>query len=478
MNIVRPVLVWFRLDLRLEDNPAWLAAAETLRPVIPVFIWAPEEEDPWPPGAASRWWLQQSLSSLGHELAKAGSKLTIRKGPTEQALNNLLCQTQADSIFWNRRYEPAVRTRDGKLKEELSARGIQVQSFNSALLFEPWTILTSSGHPFQVFSAFWKTCLKQPAPAEPEPGPRQFVNPSDWPHSLPLEALELEPKIDWASGIRAAWSPGEEGAKKELRRFLRGGLARYASDRNLPGRIGTSRLSPHLHFGEISPREVWHSLLALRNRENAADIDFYLREIGWREFAYHLLYHFPFTTNECLRREFSRFPWRMDRDLLQKWARAKTGYPLVDAGMRELWTTGWMHNRVRLVVASFLTKHLRIRWDEGAYWFWDTLVDADLANNTLGWQWTAGCGADAAPYFRIFNPVLQSQKFDPEGDYIRRWIPELAKLPTDWIHKPWSALDTVLAQAGVQLGSNYPRPIVTHEDARQEALEAFERIRN
>ncbi len=472
-----PVLVWFRLDLRLRDNPAWSAAAATKQPVIPVFIWAPEEEDPWPPGAASRWWLHQSLGSLERDLAKAGAKLTIRRGPTEQAFESLIRETQTKAVFWNRRYEPAVRRRDANVEAELSRRGVQTESFNSALLFEPWTILNSGGQPFQVFSAFWKTCLTKPDPAAPHTAPKEIAKPLQWPHSLPLEALELEPKIDWTAGIRRVWTPGEEGAKKQFQRFLRSGFARYASDRNFPSRTGTSRLSPHLHFGEISPREIWHALLARRNSENAAGIDSYLREVGWREFAYHLLYHFPFTTNECLRREFSRFPWRTGRDLPKKWQRGRTGYPLVDAGMRELWTTGWMHNRVRLVVASFLTKHLRIRWEEGAYWFWDTLVDADLANNTLGWQWTAGCGADAAPYFRIFNPVLQSEKFDPNGDYIRKWVPDLAELPNAWIHKPWSAPPAVLANAGVQLGSNYPMPVVTHEEARREALEAFARIR-
>jgi deoxyribodipyrimidine photo-lyase len=289
--------------------------------------------------------------------------------------------------------------------------------------------------------------------------------------------LDLEPKIDWATGIRATWTPGEAGAQRELRRFLRDDFERYASERNLPGKTGTSRLSPHLHFGEISPREVWHVLLAHRNAANAISVDAYLRELGWREFAYHLLFHFPFTTNEPLRREFMRFPWRTDRKLLKAWQDGRTGYPLVDAGMRELWATGWMHNRVRLVVASFLTKHLRIRWEEGAYWFWDTLVDADLANNTLGWQWTSGCGADAAPYFRIFNPLLQSEKFDPDGDYIRHWLPELTYIPTPWIHKPWLAPERILSDAGIQLGSTYPLPIVVHEEARREALAAFENIR-
>jgi deoxyribodipyrimidine photo-lyase len=471
------VILWFRLDLRLKDNPALLAAAALKAPVVPVFIWAPEEEDPWPPGAASRWWLHHSLRSLEDELSKVGSKLTIRKGPAKRVLQELLAQTRATAVFWNRRYEPALRTRDGELKSALNARGVNVQSFNSALLFEPWTILNGAGRPFQVFSAFWKICLKQPVPIPSSPAPKRLQAPPSWPESLPLDGLELEPKIDWTGGLRAEWKPGETGAHQELRRFLKSDLANYSFARNLPARSATSRLSPHLHFGEISPREIWHAVLARRDNDNAGSADSYLREIGWREFACHLLFHFPFTTNEPLRKEFARFPWQTDLALLKAWQCGSTGYPLVDAGMRELWATGWMHNRVRMVVASFLTKDLRIRWEEGAYWFWDTLVDADLANNSLGWQWTAGCGADAAPYFRIFNPVSQSEKFDPEGDYIRKWVPELSRLAKPWIHKPWTAPEPVLTEAGVRLGSNYPFPIVVHEHARRQALEAFEQIR-
>jgi len=473
---VRPVLLWFRLDLRLRDNPALCAAVATKAPVVPIFIWAPEDEEPWPPGAASRWWLHHSLRSLQERLAKAGSKLTIRKGPAEQVLRELVAETQPACVFWNRRYEPALVARDQKIKAALSAEGIVVESFNSALLFEPWTVRTEKGHPFQVFTPFWKTCLKQPAPAQPLRAPEKLPRPSRWPRSAAVEDLELEPKVDWASGIRAAWQPGEAGAQRQFRRFLKGAFARYSSDRNFPGKAGTSRLSPHLHFGEISPREIWHSLLARQNDDNQTSIQAYLREVGWREFAYHLLFHFPFTSNAPLRKEFARFPWRRSAGDLKKWQRGRTGYPLVDAGMRELWTTGWMHNRVRLVVASFLTKHLRISWEEGAYWFWDTLVDADLANNTLGWQWTAGCGADAAPYFRIFNPVLQSEKFDPDGEYIRKWVPELAGLPAPWIHKPWMAPKEALEAAGVRLGEHYPLPMVAHEEARRGALAAWEQI--
>ncbi|HLH01145.1 MAG TPA: deoxyribodipyrimidine photo-lyase [Bryobacteraceae bacterium] len=470
-------LVWFRLDLRLEDNPALLAASQAESPVVPIFIWAPEEEEPWPPGAASRWWLHQSLSHLEKALRSAGSRLIIRRGPTDQAFDDLLEETGARTICWNDRYEPAVSKRDENLKRSLRERGIRVQTFNSSLLFPPETIAKNDGQPFQVFTAFWKACLKQPAPPEPAAAPEKLLAPRHWPKSLPLQDLELEPKIDWAGGIRAAWTPGEQGAQNALRLYLDDGFAHYATGRNPPALRGTSRLSPHLHFGEISPRRIWHSLRSARNPRNAADVDAYLRELGWREFAYHLLVHFPFTTNQPLRPEFAGFPWRKDRHQLKAWQRGRTGYPLVDAGMRELWTTGWMHNRVRLVVASFLTKHLRMHWEEGAYWFWDTLVDADLANNTLGWQWSAGSGADAAPYFRIFNPVLQSEKFDPDGEYIRRWVPELGRLPAPWIHKPWQAPPLILTEAGVELGRDYPLPLVDHDQARAEALAAFEQIR-
>ena len=472
----RPVLFWFRLDLRLRNNPGLVAAVSTKAPVIPVFVWAPEQEEPWPPGAASRWWLHQSLKSLQNDLAQIGSRLIIRRGGSQQIFDELVLETQARAVYWNRRFEPATRERDIGVQKHLEMQGIEVATANSALLFEPGTICNASGRAFQVFTAFWKTCLKQTGPAEALAAPKAWESPRQWPASLRLEDLELEPKIDWAAGMRAAWKPGEEGAQQELKRFL-AGVEGYASDRNYPSKPGTSRLSPHLHFDEISPRELWHSILARRNRENAAAVDAYLREVGWREFAYYLLFHFPFTADECLRREFDRFPWSNNRDLLRRWQRGETGYPLVDAGMRELWSTGWMHNRVRLVAASFLTKHLRMRWQEGAYWFWDTLVDADLANNALGWQWTAGCGADAAPYFRICNPVLQSEKFDPEGDYIRCWAPELRGLPVPWIHKPWTAPELVLAEAVVQLGVNYPFPIVEHERARREALQAYERLR-
>jgi deoxyribodipyrimidine photo-lyase len=309
-------------------------------------------------------------------------------------------------------------------------------------------------------------------PAEMKPVPDQLVPPSEWPASLEIAELGLEPKIDWAGGLREAWEPGEAGARKQLHNFIGEAIAVYSAERDRPSHPGTSRLSPHLHFGEISARQIWK---AAKDKPGA---DAYLWEIGWREFAYHLLFHYPSTTREPLRPEFRDFPWTVDSKNLNAWTKGKTGYPIVDAGMRELWHTGWMHNRVRMVVASFLVKDLLTSWQEGAAWFWDTLVDADLANNTLGWQWCAGCGADAAPYFRVFNPVLQSEKFDPEGTYVRRWIPELARVPTPWVHKPWLAPRAVLAEAGLELGKQYPAPIIDHQLARQRALAAFASLKN
>lgn len=473
-----PCIVWFRSDLRLDDNPALHAAVAAGSSVIPVFIWAPEEEEPWPPGAASRWWLHQSLKSLQCHLASLGSRLVLRRGPSFKTLQKLIRETGATAIFWNRRYEPAVTARDAAVEKALHEWGLRVETYNANLLFEPWTIQSkSTRRPFQVFTAFWKACLESPAPDPPLNAPKELPTRSAWPASVALDDFGLEPQIDWAGGLESAWHPGEAGADEQLARFIRAGLEDYSSARDLPNRIGTSRLSPHLHFGEISPRRIWAALRRVRRGRAAASVETYLKELGWREFAYHLLFHFPQTSDQPLRREFEELPWRTDSPRLKRWQCGRTGYPLVDAGMRELWKTGWMHNRVRMTVASFLTKDLRINWLEGAYWFWDTLVDADLANNTLGWQWTAGCGADAAPYFRIFNPIRQSERFDPNGDYIRRWVSELAALPARWIHAPWTAPTEILETAKVKLGTTYPRPILDHDLARREALAAFKSIR-
>jgi deoxyribodipyrimidine photo-lyase len=434
-------IVWFRADLRLTDNPALQVAAERGEPVIPVFIWSPEEEGAAAPGAARRWWLHQSLAALDGALRARGLRLILARGPALDALTRLARATGATAVAWNRRYEPAVASRDRAVERGLRGCQVATSISGSALLFEPEQLSTASGAPFLVFGAFWRACLARPAPAPPLRVPSSLRPPARWPASLPLEALALEPEIDWAGGIAAAWSPGEAGAQRALRRFAGGPLAEYDEGRNRPGTAGTSRLSPHLAHGELGPRQIW---AAVARRGGG---DEYLRELGWREFAYHLLHHFPHTVAEPLRPGWARFPWVDDPDNLRAWQHGRTGYPLVDAGMRELWSTGWMHNRVRMVVASFLIKDLLIRWQEGARWFWDTLVDADLANNTLGWQWVAGSGADAAPYFRIFNPATQRDKFDRDGRYVRRWVPELG---TD----------------------RYPPPIVDHAWARERALAA------
>jgi len=474
-------IFWFRIDLRLADNPALHAAIRHGGAVIPVFIHAPDEEAPWQPGGASNWWLHQSLSQLDKQLRAKGSRLIIRSGPALTTLRALAKETGATAIFWNRRYEPAVIARDAKVKELLRADGLKVESFNGALLREPWAVKNKSGLPFQVFTPFWKHCLAQDDPLEPLSAPKTVLAPKKWPGSLEMEELGLMPKIDWAAGMREAWEPGEAGAMKNLERFLAKVLEGYGESRNRPDLQGTSRLSPHLHFGEISPRQVWHAVATFaakyQSLKSAWRNSQFLTEIGWREFSHHLLFHFPQTPEEPLRRDFKKFPWRTDEKLSHAWQKGLTGYPIVDAGMRELWTTGWMHNRVRMIVASFLVKDLLLPWQSGARWFWDTLVDADLAQNTGGWQWTAGCGADAAPYFRVFNPTTQGEKFDPNGDYVRRWCPELAKLPAEYIHQPNTAPKEILRAASVELGRNYPKPIVDHRAAREAALAAFAEIR-
>ena len=470
-------LVWFRLDLRLADNPALDAAVKHKGPVVPVFVWAPDEEAPWEPGGASCWWMHQSLLALQSKLESVGSRLIIRRGETLAALRQVARETGANAIFWNRRYEPAVMARDQIIKQSLRDDGFKVESFNGALLHEPWTIENQSGKPFQVFTPFWKKCLSLPDPTESIRAPKKLPTPAKWPKSLALDELGLEPKINWAKDFSEVWQPGEDGARANLDRFLASAFTQYTVQRNHPGVAGTSRLSPHLHFGEITPRQIWNGVKKIASKNGMTTASWreaqFLTEIGWREFAHHLLFHFPKTPTEPLRSNFANFPWREDAKMLTAWQRGQTGYPIVDAGMRELWTTGWMHNRVRMIVASFLVKDLLTSWTEGARWFWDTLVDADLAQNTLGWQWTAGCGTEAAPYFRVFNPVSQGKKFDPKGDYVRRWCPELAKLPDEWIHQPWLAPHDVLVRAGLELDRNYPRPIIAHNIAREVALEAF-----
>ena len=477
-----PPIVWFRLDLRLADNPALSAAVATGGPIIPVFVWAPEEESPWEPRGATRWWLHRSLEALDKSLGTRGSRLLIRCGPTLPALLRLAEETGAGAIFWNRRYEPATIKRDKQIKESLRTAGLEVASSNSALLHEPWEVENKTGKPYQVFTPYWKACLANPDPTEPLPAPKKLAAPTKWPDGAPLASLRLQPTIPWDGGLKKAWIPGETAGLAMIDRTCSSIFESYSEERNRPDHAGTSKLSPYLHFGEIGPRQIWHALRRTGEREGWPVSKWrqsqFLAEVGWREFAHHLLYHFPYTPEQPLRNEWEKFSWPgINPTHLHAWQHGQTGYPIVDAGMRELWATGWMHNRVRMIVASFLTKDLVIPWQEGARWFWDTLVDADLASNTLGWQWTAGCGADAAPYFRVFNPVSQGQKFDPEGNYVRQWIPELAKLPGDTIHAPWEVHPALLAAAKVTLGKTYPAPIVDHGLARQKALNLFDAFR-
>lgn len=474
-------VVWFRQDLRLQDNPALGAALARGGPVVPVFIWDGAGEGDWLVGGASRWWLHHSLAALDESLRARGLRLILRRGNAEEVLGRLIRECGATGVHWNRRYEPAAVVRDAVLKTRLPALGAEARSFNAALLFEPHAVKNKSGGPFQVFTPFWRHCLTLPVevPAKMPGGP--WPAPKQWPESLRLEELELLPRIRWDVGLAKVWQPGEAGAAARLKRFVTVAMDNYTDQRNRPDIEGTSALSPYLHFGEIGPRQIWAAVAATARGSGvfppSRGAQVFLSEVGWREFAHHLLFHFPHTPAEPLREEFARFPWRRDAVQLRAWQRGRTGYPIVDAGMRQLWQTGWMHNRVRMVVASFLVKHLRISWQEGAAWFWDTLVDADLASNTLGWQWTAGCGADAAPYFRVFNPVLQGEKFDAAGDYVRRWVPELARVPARWIHRPWEASAAELEAAGVRLGQDYPAPIVDHSAARAAALAAFHGLR-
>jgi deoxyribodipyrimidine photo-lyase len=475
-------LLWFRRDLRLADNPALNAAVTIGRPVIPVYICDDADAGEWSPGGASRWWLHGSLSALSSEIEARGNKLILKTGPAEAVINELISETGATSVYWNRRYEPWAIRRDEKVKTALKGKGIEARSFNAGLLREPWAITTQKGEPYKVFTPFWKALRASGEPDQLKPAPQRIPAPNDFAKSDDLNSWGLLPtKPDWASGLRDAWTPGEDAAQSRLHDFTDAAVFDYQDKRNLPGVSSTSRLSPHLHFGEIGPRQIWHTVIASALAQTGSPMprgaETYLSEIAWREFSYHLLFHFPELPLKPLRREFSSFPWTNDPDALSAWQGGATGYPIVDAGMRELWTTGWMHNRVRMIVASFLIKDLLIDWQSGEHWFWDTLVDADLASNAASWQWVAGCGADAAPYFRVFNPTIQGTKFDPDGSYVRRWVPEISRLPDRLIHTPWMAKPIELEDAGIELGRNYPEPIVDHAMARNRALEKYKLLR-
>ena len=460
-------ICWLRRDLRLADNPALVAALDDAESVLPVYIWSPEDEGEWAAGGASRWWLHHALGALDASLRERGSRLLLRAGPTTETLATLVAEAGAEAVYWNRLYEPALVERDTAIKSRLGHEGVRVRTFNAALLHEPWELQTGKGGPYRVFTPYWKAALKRPEPGSPLPPPRALKAPPAWPAGCALEELGLMPRVAWYRGLAEAWTPGERGALDRLDAWCDDGLGRYADGRDRPDREDTSALSPYLHHGELSPRQAWHAAAARRGEVPERDLEGWLRELGWREFAHHVLYYFPRTPAEPMHEKFSAFPWRANhQDMLEAWQRGRTGIPIVDAGMRQLWTTGWMHNRVRMIAASLLVKNIRAPWQLGARWFWDTLVDADLANNTMGWQWSAGSGADAAPYFRIFNPVTQGEKFDPRGDYVKRWVPELAELPAKLVHRPWE-----------RPPAGYPAPVVDLKRSREEALAALASLR-
>ncbi len=470
-NAARPVILWFRRDLRLNDNPALHAAVATGRPIVPLYI-LDETGEGRRLGAASLWWLDKSLRALDASLRRCGGRLILRRGDSETELRRVIDQTGADQVFMNRRFEPDAFLRDADIAHALQSEGVGCQGFNGTLLARPGAVLTEAGRPYRVFTPFLKALSPLIADLEHMPAPERFLTLLT--ASEDIASWGLHPSApDWSGGFD--WLPGEVGASSALSAFLATGLKDYAASRDIPGRPGTSRLSPHLHWGEISPRRVVQEArcAVAQSRARPAEGDKFVAEIAWRDFSAHLLHQFPYMVERAYRPAFDAMPWRCDSAGFAAWKEGRTGYPLVDAGMRELWATGWMHNRVRMVVASFLVKHLLIDWREGEAWFWDTLVDADLASNVQNWQWVAGSGADAAPYFRIFNPVLQGEKFDPGGRYVRRWVPEVRALPDRWIHAPWTAPPEVLARAGVRLGLTYPQPVVDHSQARLRALGAL-----
>jgi deoxyribodipyrimidine photo-lyase len=474
-----PALLWFRQDLRLADNPALHAAAAKGRPLLPVYLLDDESAGRWAPGGASRWWLHHALAALGADLAARGLPLLLARGRAESVVPALADAVGASEVFAGRLHEPWARAADERVGEALHGAGRTLRLFTSATLRAPAEIATGEGRPYGMYAPFAKAALKLGPPGEPLPVPSTLravpaPPPGDALHALRL--LPHAPEPDWAVEFGTLWTPGEAGGAARLDRFLSRPLADYATARNDPGIEGSSGLSPHLHWGEVSPRQVWHAALAAVDRDAERARPF-LNEILWREFSLHLLWHRPDMPDAPLRPAFARFPFAPDPALLEAWRRGRTGYPIVDAGMRQLWRFGWMHNRVRMIAASVLVKHLLQPWQEGAAWFWGTLVDADLGNNSTSWQWIAGSGLDAAPYFRVFSPVAQGEKFDPAGRYVRRFVPELAALPDRWLHRPWEAPEAVLRTAGVALGRDYPRPIVEHAAGRQRALDAFAAMR-
>lgn len=469
-------LVWYANNLRTDDQHALRAAAERGR-VVPVYIFDPAYDGPSSLGGASKWWLHRSVNALSERLTQMGSPLVVRAGDPGAELVRIAKAVGADRVAFCESVEPDLQQREDEAEHELGKHGIEVDRYPMHLLWPVGSVLTKDARPYQVFTPFWKSAIKSAEPDEPLDAPKSLTPPEQSVESLTIDQLGLLPRVRWYTQMDDSWTPGEFGARGRFGSFVEHRLNAYHEDRNRLDIPGWSAMSAHIHFGEISVRRIWHTIAHDERWQQIKGKEHYLREIGWREFAQHLINHFPRTIGEPLREQFKGFPWVADHDAFDRWTRGQTGYPVVDAAMRQLWAEGWMPNRARMIVASFLCKDLRISWEKGMAWFWDTLVDADLGSNTLGWQWTAGCGADAAPYFRVFNPVSQGEKFDPDGDYVRRWCPELSKLDKAAIHAPWEAKPMELSAAGVTLGEDYPEPMVDHKAAREAALEAFEKIK-
>jgi deoxyribodipyrimidine photo-lyase len=461
---------WFRQDLRISDNPALTKAAKHEN-VLPIYILDDKNAGEYALGGASRWWLHHSLKALSEAL---GNKLSVYHGNPQTVLNDILTRFDVEAVYWNRCYEPWRMHRDTHIKEKLKKQGIEVRTCNGSLLWEPWNIKKGDGTHYKVFTPFYhKGCFNAGEPLVPLSKPEN-ANYVDDPNQDGFDALDLLPKVTWDKQLEPHWYIGEAGARKRFEEFVDEGLSFYKDGRNLPAKPYVSRLSPHLHFGEISPNQLWH---AVRSIGDDKHIQHFCCELGWREFSYSQLYHNPELPRKNLQPKFDAFPWDENAIILKAWQTGNTGIPIVDAGMRELWQTGYMHNRVRMIVGSFLVKNLRIHWHHGERWFWDTLVDADLSNNSASWQWIAGCGADAAPYFRIFNPVTQGQKYDPDGEYVRQYIPEISSLSNRYLFNPWEAPELILKEAGIELGSTYPHPIVDLKQSREAALMAFQSLK-
>ena len=469
-----PCILWFRRDLRLSDNPALRAAADSGRPIVPVFLWTPDDEGRWAPGGAARAFAHQTLKTLAADLEAVGLGLVVRRGEGAEALLPALCaEVGAEAVYYNERYEPAAKRAEARAVGELESRGVVVEGFQGSVLFDADEVHTKGGEPYKVFTPFAKAARALEARRSPSPAPERgrLRPPARWPAGLGIDDLGLMPEHPWGRKVASHWPIGETAARRRMHRFCGEGIFEYKRLRDRPDLDATSRLSPHLHWGAVSAHQVWEAgleaLEAAETEDGRKGCQAFLNEVLWREFSYHLLRHFPRTPDENLRSNFDAFPWTWGGEALERWRGGRTGYPIVDAAMRQLWETGWMHNRLRMIAGSLLTKDLLVHWLEGARWFWDTLVDADLANNTQGWQWTAGCGADAQPFFRIFNPTTQAKRFDPEGDFVRKWVPELAGLEGGAIHEPW--------EAGMFV--DYPEPIVDHKAARDRALAAFEEVK-